>query len=174
MTLADLALRLREYASGDTTDAELQAAFGPVLAADPLDVERSESTPWDVAPNETRLFWRLIYLFESEGTGADDDERRRLAGRVVGCLASTRNAAATFELLPLLVDQERFATIVARHGDGVISRTGFLNVIAESGYPPHVKLWLEHASVGALGRLCSRLAAGDYAVAAEAMERVPE
>jgi hypothetical protein len=174
MTLADLAVRLRAYADGSTTDAELQAAFVPVLSADPLDVERSESTPWDVAPNETRLFWRLIYLFESEGTGDDDDERRRLAGRVVACLTSTRNAASTFELLPLLVDQERFATIVARHTAGIISRTGFLNVIAESGYPPHVKLWLEHASPGALARLCARLEAGEYAAVAEALERVPE
>ena len=69
MTLADLTRCLRAYAAGETSDAELQAAFAPVLAADSLDVERSESTPWDVAPDETRLFWRLLYLFESEGPG---------------------------------------------------------------------------------------------------------
>jgi hypothetical protein len=174
MTLSDLVDRLREYADGTLTGLALQASFAPVLAADPLDVERSESTPWDVAPEETRLFWRLLYLFESEGTGDDDDERRRLALRVVRCVASTRSPAATFELLPLVVDEERFCAIVAKHEHGVISRTGFLNVITESGYPAHVKLWLTHARPDALGRLCERLAAGEYAAAAAAMERVPE
>jgi len=174
VTLAELIARLRDYAEGTLTGAALQASFAPVLAADPLDVERSESTPWDVAPDETRLFWRLLYLFESEGTGDDDAERRRLAGRVVQCVESTRSPASTFELLPLVVDEERFCTIVARHEREVISRTGFLNVIAESGYPPHVKLWLQHARPDALARLCGRLARGEYGAAAAAMERVPE
>jgi hypothetical protein len=174
VTLSELETRLREYAEGAITGAELQGTFAPVLAADPLDVERSESTPWDVAPDETRLFWRLLYLFESEGTGDDDEERRRLAGRIVRCMASTRSPASTFELLPLVVDEERFCAIVAKHERGVISRTGFLNVIAESGYPPHVKLWLEHAPADALGRLCKRLTAGEYAAAAAAMERRPD
>ena len=174
MTLADLADRLRSYADGAITGAELQASFAPVLAADPLDVERSESTPWDIAPDETRLFWRLLYLFESEGTGDDDEERRRMAGRVVRCLASTRSPASTFELLPLVVDEERFCAIVAKHAREVISRTGFLNVIAESGYPPHVKLWLMNAPSAALLRLCERLSAGAYGEATAAMERAPE
>ena len=174
MTLSDLVARLREYADGTLTGLALQASFAPVLAADPLDVERSESTPWDVAPEETRLFWRLLYLFESEGTGDDDDERRRMAGRVVRCLASTRSPASTFELLPLVVDEERFCAIVAKYERGVISRTGFLNVIAESGYPPHVKLWLTHARPAALLRLCGGLGAGAYDDAASAMERAPD
>jgi hypothetical protein len=46
-------------------------------------------------------------------------------------------------------------------------------VIAESGYPPHVKLWLEHAGPDALGRLCAALVAGDYRAAAAMVERAP-
>jgi hypothetical protein len=173
MTLADLAEQLRAFAEGRTTRDELQAQLAPVLAADPLDVAESDSTPWDHAHHDARLFWRLVYLLETE---LEDEgaELRRLAGRVVSCLAHTGSAATTFELLPLIADQERFCTIADKHVRGVISRTGFLSVVAESGYPAHIKLWLQHAGPGALSRLCQRLTAGDYATAAASVERAPE
>jgi hypothetical protein len=172
MTLADLAEHLRTFAEGRLTREELQTHLVPVLAADPLDVAKSDSDPWDRAHHDARLFWRLVYLFETERAD-DDDALRRLAGRVVECLARTGSAATTFELLPLIADQERFCAIAAKHGRGVISRTGFLSVVAESGYPSHLKLWLQHAGPAALDRLCNRLAAGDYATAATSVERPP-
>jgi hypothetical protein len=131
-----------------------------VLAADPLDVSASDATRWEVAPEEERLFWRLVYLLETE---RDDSARfRELAGRIVTSLARTGSADVTHELLPVLLDQPRFCAILARHRQGIISRTGFLSVIAECGYPEHMKLWLRHASPHALGRLCERLLAGRY------------
>ena len=172
MTLADLAEQLRAFAEERVTRDELQAQLAPVLAADPLDVAESDSTPWDHAHHDARLFWRLVYLFETE-EAAEEGELRRLAGRVVDCLARTASAATTFELLPLIADQERFCAIAAKHVRGVISRTGFLSVVAESGYPGHLKLWLQHAGPAALERLCDRLGSADYATAAASMERAP-
>jgi hypothetical protein len=172
MTLADLSEHLRAFSDGSVTRAELQQRLAPVLAADPLDVSQSDSTPWDHAHHDARLFWRLVYLFETEEAD-EEEELRRLAGRVVECLARTGSAATTFELLPVIVDQERFCVIAAKHARGVISRTGFLSVVAESGYPAHLKLWLQHAGTDALDRLGLRLSAGDYATAAASMERAP-
>jgi hypothetical protein len=55
----------------------------------------------------------------------------------------------------------------------VISRTGFLSVVAESGYPEHVKLWLQHAPPSALERLRERLEAGRYDEVAAAFGAPP-
>ena len=172
MTLATLAEHLRAFAAGERSRDELQEQLAPVLAADPLDVAESDSTPWDHAHDDARLFWRLVYLFETDEAD-QEEELRRLAGRVVECLARTGSAATTFELLPVIADQERLCAIAAKHARGVISRTGFLSVVAESGYPAHLKLWLQHAGPEALRRLCERLAAGDYATAAASIERAP-
>jgi hypothetical protein len=203
VTLADLARQLGAFAGGHATHADLQRWLDAVLAADALGVERSDSTPWDDAPDDARLFWRLVYLFEGATDGnatgsaaaatgatgatgaagagdapaaaptAEERQRRRLAQRVIDCLARTGSAAATFELLPVLTDQDRLCTIVGRHARGVISRTGFLSVLAESGYPAHVKLWLEHAELAHLARLCSRLERGEYDAVMTAFETRP-
>src|SRR5512133_2920005 len=61
------ARQLGAYAGGHATDADLQRWLDAVLAADALGVERSDSTPWDDAPDDARLFWRLVYLFEGTG-----------------------------------------------------------------------------------------------------------
>jgi hypothetical protein len=188
VTLSDLARQLGAFAGGHATHADLQRWLDTVLAADALGVERSDSAPWDDAPDDARLFWRLVYLFESAaGTPAsgageagsassptpEERERRRLAQRIIDCLAKTGSAAVTFELLPVLTDQDRLCTIVGRHVRGIISRTGFLSVLAESGYPPHMKLWLEHAEPIHLARLCERLARGEYDEVMAAFERRP-
>lgn len=199
MTLADLARQLGAFAGGHATHADLQRWLDTVLSADALGVERSDSAPWDDAPDDNRLFWRLVYLFEAPNGGsgasggtangvsaegeespaapaeptAEERQRRRLAQRVIECLARTGSAAATFELLPIVTDQDRLCTIVGRHVRGVISRTGFLSVLAESGYPSHVKLWLEHAEPVHLARLCERLEHGEYDAVSAAFERKP-
>jgi len=173
-SLYDLAARLQAFAAGELTREALDAWMAPVLAADPLDVEHSDALPWEDAPDEERLFWRLLYLVESsEPDDAGEAALRALAGRVVRCLASTVSPADTLELLPLVIDQPRLCTIVERHGRGLVSRTGFLSVLANAGYPPHAKLWLTHAAADALAALCDRLAAGDYAAAARMLERAP-
>lgn len=171
MTLAELAQLLESYSTGDLTLPALQEALAPVLTADPLGAEATDSTPWDRSHHDARLFWRLVYLVETE---LDPGEApRRVAGRVVAALRETRSAELTFELLPIVVDAERLCTIVDRHARGLISRTGFLSVVAESGYPGHVKLWLEHATTGALVRMCRGLARGEYARVAADFERPP-
>lgn len=173
--LAELASRLRAYGEGALTGTELRAWLDAVLTADPLGAESSEAGPWETAPDETRLFWRLVYLFERDAReGSQEDGERRRARRIVRCLDDTGCAATTFEMLPLVDDQERLGTIVRKHLAGVISRTGFLSVVAESGYPSHVKLWLEHAGPGALAQLTDALQAGDYAGVTRALERAPE
>ena len=172
MTLTDLTSLLDRYAAGELSLAALQAQFAAVLAADPLDVEESDAEPWNDAHQESRLSWRLIYLFDAEAE--DGEAPRRLAAHVVRCLARSGSADATFEMLPLLVDQERFCEIVGKHRAGIISRTGFLNVLSASGYPPHVKLWLEHASPFALDRLCAMLGAEAYDLVVAAFDRAPE
>src|SRR5215207_6541578 len=148
MTLRELATSLRELADGVITPAELQARLDPVLGADPLDVSASDATPWEENHHDERLFWRIVYLFESDGF--DDPRMLDAARHIVDGLESTGSAETTLELLPVILDQARLCTIVARHVGGVISRTGFLSVVAESGYPDHVKLWLQHASHDAL------------------------
>ena len=182
MTLADLTQRLDDFASARTSHAELQEWFDALLAADTLGAERNDSAPWDAAPDETRLFWRLVYLFESdekegdeetgEGSGGESP-RRRFARRVVDCVSSTGSAATTLELLPILRDQDRFCAIVGKHVRHVISRTGYLSVLAESGYPAHIKLWLEHAEPAHLERLCERLSRAEYSEVASGFESRP-
>ena len=171
MTLDDLRDRLRRFAGAELSLAALRAAFLPSLHADPLGAERSDARPWEERPDDTRLVWRLIHLFDP----ADDAREAALrpaAARLARAIDDA-GSATTLELLRLLLDQDRLCTIVERHARGVVSRTGFLSVVAESGYPPHVKLWLEHADGAALARLCDRLAAGEVAVAAAMLERAP-
>lgn len=170
-SLYDLAARLRAYAEGELPRAGVERWLDAVLAADPLGAERDDGSAWEHGHEEERLFWRLAYLVESSAEG--DEVLRRTAGRIVGCLAGTASAADTFELLPIVLDQERLCAIVAKHGRGIISRTGFLSVLAESGYPPHAKLWLAHADGAALAALCDRLGAGDYGGVARTLERAP-
>ena len=57
---------------------------------------------------------------------------------------------------------------------GIVSRTGFLNVVANAGYAPHAKLWLAHADDAALARLCARMGAGAWGEVARALERAPD
>ena len=52
-------------------------------------------------------------------------------------------------------------------------RTGMLGLIANSRYPAHVKLWLQHVGQDALARLCERLAAAEYAAVARMVEQRP-
>lgn len=171
MTLDDLVLLLADYADGTVALDALQERLTALLTAEPLGVEGHDAQPWELAHHDARLFWRLVYLFDTEAE--DTPSARRKAARVVAALRDTASSELTFELLPVLLDQERFCTIVERHIEGTISRTGFLSVIAESGYPPHVKLWLEHAPPAALERLCARLSGGEYRAAATAFEQPP-
>ena len=93
--------------------------------------------------------------------------------RIVDALARTSSAELTHELLPVVLDQDRLCTVVAKHRAGIISRTGFLSVLAECGYPDHVKLWLQSASHDALGSLCDRLVGHQYDLVAAAFEAPP-
>lgn len=163
-------MQLRRWAGGEIGLVDLQEWFVPILSADSLDVEESDDSPWEHAAEDTRLFWRLVYLFEAGGA---EESLRLAAERLVACLDSTGDASATYELLPLVLDQDRLATIVTKHLAGTISRTGFLNVVAESGYPPHAKLWLEQASAAALDRLADRMAAAAYRDVALMLEQPP-
>lgn len=171
MNLDELTGILHTYANGTIDLSALHARLLPVLVADPLQIEASESAPWDDLHAESRLFWRLIYLFDAEPV--DGDSVRSRARRIVRCLQETGGADLTFELLPLILDQDRFATIAGRYAAGVISRTGLLSVVAESGYPAHVKLWLEHAGRDALTRLADSLANERYQAVASALEMPP-
>ena len=168
MSLQDLTTQLRRLSGGEICLAELQEWFTPILAADSLDVEQSDESPWEHAAEDTRLFWRLVYLFEAGGT---EESMRVGAARIVACLESTRDASTTYELLPLVLDQDRLTTIVTKHLSGIISRTGFLSVVAESGYPAHAKLWLEHAPSAALTRLAELLTSGAYRDVVLTLER---
>jgi hypothetical protein len=171
VTLSELAHLLEEFAAGVLGRDELQERFTPVLLADPLDVEECDDLPWSARPRETQLLWRLIYLFESDYP--EEEEHRAMARRIVACLENTGNAEATLELLPLVLDQPRFCSIAGKHLAGVISRTAFLSVLAESAYPPHVKLWLEYASPAAVRLLCAWLEEGAYVTAVSAFESAP-
>jgi hypothetical protein len=170
VTLDDFCLQLRRFTAAEIGLPELLDWMTPILAADSLDVEESADPAWESSPEETRLLWRLIYLFES---GTDEAALRADAARILGCHEATRDAAVTYELLPILLDQDRLCGIIGKHAQGIISRTGFLNVVAESGYPAHVKLWFERASAAALERMALRLAGCAYDEVAQALERRP-
>ncbi|HKH90450.1 MAG TPA: hypothetical protein VKA54_01540 [Gemmatimonadaceae bacterium] len=172
MELRELVELLREYAAGTIPLATIHERLGPVLAEDPLDVSASDAEPWERAPDDTRLFWRLVYLIES----ADEDspELRDRARRIVASLDATRSAGTTHELLPVILDAPRLCTIIEKHRVGVVSRTGFLSMVAESGYPAHVKLWLQHASSTALEWMRARLGNDAYDVVAARFESPPE
>jgi hypothetical protein len=113
----------------------------------------------------------LVYLIES--SDADDADFRNRARRIVASLDATRSAATTHELLPVILDAPRLCLIAQKHRAGIISRTGLLSMVAESGYPAHVKLWLQHASAIALDRLCAQLSADEYDAVAAGFEAPP-
>ena len=161
---------LREYSSGDLPLDAVRALLLPVIQADPLDVTHSDAVRWDVGHDDERLFWRLVYLVEDE---VEASELRDVVRRIVASMDDTRSAATTHELLPVILDAPRLCAIVEKHRAGVVTRTSFLSVITESGYPEHVKLWLQHASLVALERLCARLQAGEYAAVAAGFESPP-
>ena len=171
MELRELVELLRDYAVAAVPLETVHARLAPVLAEDPLDVSASDAEPWERAPDDARLFWRLVYLLESR----DDDtaDFRDRVRRIVASLDATGSAGTTHELLPVILDAPRLCTIVEKHRAGVVSRTSFLSVVAESGYPEHVKLWLQHASPTALERLCTRLADDAYDAVAAGFEVPP-
>ena len=171
MRLSELTDMLRQYADAELTLAEVHSRLLPVLAADPLDVAASDGAGWESAPDDERLFWRVVYLLEQEHD--DTAELRVLAGRITRSLESTRSASSTHELLPMVIDQDRLCTVVERYARGIVSRTGWISFVTECGYPAHAKLWLGHASPEALGRLCGMLAAGRYDAVAATLERAP-
>ncbi|MHB1223533.1 MAG: hypothetical protein ACYC2G_05725 [Gemmatimonadaceae bacterium] len=171
MNLATLAVSLRQFAAGELSLPALRTSFIPALEADPLDVAESDGGPWDRSPDDERLYWRLLHLFDT-APEADEPSLRGVATRLVRAVEDA-GSATTLELLALVLDQDRFCAIVHKHDAGIISRTGFLSVIAESGYPGHVKLWLQHAGPGPLRTLCARLESGDYTGTAAMLERLP-
>ena len=143
----------------------------PVLLGDPLDVTLTDATPWYAAPHDERLFWRVVYLIEAEAE--DSPSLRESMSRIVESLARTSSSELTHELLPLLLDQSRLCNVVRKHRAGIISRTGFLSVLAECGYPDHIKLWLQSASHDALERLCELLELHQYDRVATGFESPP-
>jgi hypothetical protein len=170
VTLHELADLLRDYATSEMPLAAIHDKLHVVLIADPLDVTASDPSRWEMAPDDERLFWRLVYVFDSETD--DGPHVRDLARRIVESLAGT-GSSATHELLPILLDQPRLCAIVTKYQHGIISRTGFLSVVAECGYPSHIKLWLEHASPAALTVFCERLGAYRYREVAAGFEGAP-
>jgi hypothetical protein len=170
-SLFDLAAQLQQFAAGELPRADLDAWLVAALAADPLGVRASDARPWEESPDEERLYWRLVYLYET--TDAADEALCALTRRLLDCLAATGSAADTFELLPLVSDQPRLCGIVEKHARGVVSRTGFLNVVANAGYAPHAKVWLAHADAAALAGLCERMTAGAWGEVARMLERAP-
>lgn len=171
MELRELVELLRDYGAGVVPLATITERLGPVLADDPLDVTASDPVPWERAPDDARLFWRLVYLIESSDAEATDF--RDHARRIVAALDATGSAATTHELLPLVLDAPRLCAIVRKHRAGIVSRTGLLSMIAESDYPAHVKLWLQHAPPVALERLCAQLGADQYDAVAAGFETPP-
>ena len=171
MTLADLAAILRRYAEGEFTLSAIQQQLRPLLAEDSLNVAESDPRPWLRGPEDERLFWRLVYQIESHSV--DSPALRDWARRIVTCLDQTLSASITHELFAVLLDQRRFCIIARKYQAAQVSRTGFLSVIAESGYPGHIKLWLQHASPRALETLCQRLEAGEYDTVAADFSRPP-
>lgn len=171
MNLADLTARLRLFAADQLSLTALRESFIPALEADPLDVTRSDAAPWERAPEDERLYWRLLHLFDTAPDG-EEPAMRRLATRLVLAVEHA-GSATTLQLLPLVLDQDRFCAIVRKHASGIISRTSFLSVIAESGYPEHARLWLRHAGPDALEALCASLESADYADIATMLEKAP-
>src|SRR5687768_1969115 len=109
MTLADLAIRLRRFAEGEITLESLRLTLLPALDADPLDVSRSDPEPWSSAPEDSRLYWRLIHLVET-ADAEDEAALRRTAARLVRSVEDA-GSATTLELLRVILDQDRFCEI---------------------------------------------------------------
>jgi hypothetical protein len=171
MDLRELTDLLRAYTTGALPLAAIHERLLPVLAADPLDVAASDPGPWEHAADEARLFWRLVYLIES--SEVNDPALLDRARRIVASLDATGSAGTTLELLPVILDAPRLGAILSKHRGGIISRTGLLSMIAESAYPAHVKLWLQHASLVALDRLREQLDADEYDAVAAGFDAPP-
>jgi hypothetical protein len=166
VSLSALLEDVRAFAQGRVSLSELQQTWLPDLVA-PVPVnDRDElSSP---AENDRALFWQLVWLFESD---AEETRHRERARRVVACMDQTGNAATTLSLLPVIVDQDRFCGVVAKHRTGVVSVTGLRSVIAESRYDSAIKRWLAHASPSAIVAFCEKLQGEHYAAAFELVSR---
>jgi len=162
---------LRDYAAAAISIEVLHERLRPALLEDPLDITLADAAPWDAAPDDERLFWRLVYLIDAEAE--DSLPFRETISRIVESLARTSSAEITHELLPILLDQNRLCIVIAKHRAGIISRTSFLSVLAECGYPDHIKLWLQSASHDALGRLSDQLTSCEYDLVAASFEVPP-
>jgi hypothetical protein len=171
LDLHDFIAMLRQYVAGEVPIDAVRARLLPLLDSDPLDVASSDAGRWDAGHEEERLFWRLVYLVDAGDAGGR--ERRDEMRRIVASLDDTGSAATTHELLPVILDAPRLCAIVEKYRTGIVSRTSFLSVLAESGYPEHVKLWLRHASPVALERLRAQLDADAYRAVATGFESPP-
>ena len=161
---------LERFALGEIDLAGLRGWIAPILAADPLGVAETSGAGWETAPERTRLFWRLVYQVE---VSTDEDGIRCDTARILACLDSTGDVSITHDMLPLLLDQERMSTIVERHLAGIISRTSFLSAVSESGYPTHMKRWLEVASPQSLERMATLLRTGAYREVIVTLNEIP-
>ena len=168
MSLSELLERVRAFGAGDASLKALQQAWLPQLVA-PLPDEPPEDES-SSASAEVALFWQLVWLFESD---AAETQHREHARRVVACMDQTGSPATTLSLLRLLVDQDRFCGVVAKHRTGVVSLTGLRSVIAESRYDMHVKQWLALAAPSLIAELCANLHSKHYAAVAELISRPP-
>jgi len=95
---------LRDYAASAISNEVVHERLRPVLLNDPLDITLADAGPWDAAPHDERLFWRLVYLVEAERE--ESPSLREMISRILESLART-SAEITHELLPILLQQPR-------------------------------------------------------------------
>ena len=107
--------------------------------------------------------------FALEDESMDEAAHRLQARRLAGALDSPLSNEEILGLLPLILGSPRLCTVLSKLEAGTVSRTGYLNFIAESAYDSEAKRWLLAASMPALRELGQMLQKCDYAGVARVM-----
>jgi hypothetical protein len=114
----------------------------------------------EISDLDTPLIMKVSNLFED--ASLSEDQRMTLLSRVLRVLQGPLHPDDAVELFPLLMGQDRLCDVVAKHRQGVISRTGFISFVSSARFSAATKRWLLGTTSEGLAYLCRLLQSGDY------------
>jgi hypothetical protein len=160
MYRAEVARALAAYAAGDLSRDDLAACVAPIYTDDALfPDEGTEDEPWRSGDDEASLLLWLVHVADT--SVAPEEVSRRTVSRALACYQAA-GAEETLALMYLIFDQDRLCDILGKVEQGVISRTGFLNVLSNALYDPSIKAWFAETTAEGLQYMRGLLAEEEY------------
>jgi hypothetical protein len=163
--------QLAAVSEGALARSELRRWFTPYLMAFPPERPEDEEPSWDPDADDKALFWNLVWLFDDDSY--TELEHRELATKVVRLIRSVPSTATALDILPLIKHEPKLCEVIRKHRTGIISRNGFLSVIAKNFQFDTVRQWLAEASPQSLDELRANLLSSDYIALDRQLSRPP-